>query len=203
MKTLKLVFYFLFLTSLAFAQIPSTEPAEEEEASKEKPVLFEKPKAEWKSRLRYGGNVWLGFFGSIFVDVSPTIGYDLTGQNTVAGLSIPIIYQGAYQSSSSLTYGTRFFVRQKVLRSIFVHGEYQYINSDKRNFYQNFTGESTKAWAGNALLGAGFYQGRTRQQKGSFISVLYNLGAPNKGFIDPQSLFGANTPFVLRLGYLF
>jgi len=60
-----------------------------------------------------------------------------------------------------------------------------------------------KKWGGSPLIGAGFYQGRTGQQRGSFVSLMYNLGAPSFGFISPQGLGANNSPILIRIGYFF
>jgi hypothetical protein len=198
-------FSILFLISSfsLFAQvIPPAEPIEEEEET-EKPVLFENPKAAWKSKVHYGGNLWLGFFGSFYIDASPMAGYDVTGKGTVLGLGASFIFQGQYRNTGVLAYGGRLFLRQAVWRSIFVQGEYEHMNADKTQFYNSKVGEDARQWGGSPLIGAGLYQGRTRQQRGSFVSVMYNLGAPNKGFISPQGLGGGQLPLVLRIGYFF
>jgi hypothetical protein len=198
----KILFFFFFVT-FAFAQvIPPPEPIDEEE-EEEKPVLFEKPKAAWKSNLHYGGNIWIGFFGAFYLDASPMVGYDVTGKGTVLGVGGSFIYQGQYKSSGAVAYGGRLFLRQAVWRSIFAQGEFEMMNAAKENFYNQKLGEAKRQWGGSPLIGAGFYQGRTRQQRGSFISLMYNLGAPTRGFISPQSLGGNSSPFVIRLGYFF
>jgi hypothetical protein len=203
-KTLFLV----FLLQSAFSQvIPAPEPIEEEE--EEKPVLFEKPKAAWKSNLHYGGNFSLGFFGSFYVDASPMIGYDVTGKGTIVGTGAAFIFQGQYsKSGAALSYGGRMFVRQAIWKSVFAHGEYEIMNASRINFYPENTlltqsEEAKRQWEGSPLVGLGLYRGGGAQQKGSFISIMYNLGAPNRGFISPQTIGGNTIPIVLRVGYFF
>jgi hypothetical protein len=194
--------FFLLLIQTAFSQvIPPAEPIEEEE--EEKPVLFEKPKAAWKSNLHYGGNLWLGFFGSFYIDASPMLGYDVTGKGTILGAGASFIFQGQYKSTGALAYGGRLFLRQAVWRSVFAQTEYEFMNADKTQFYNSKPGEAKRQWGGSPLIGLGLYRGSGRQQKGSFISVMYNLGAPNKGFISPQTIGGSSVPIVLRVGYFF
>ncbi|WP_259017065.1 hypothetical protein [Emticicia fluvialis] len=194
---------FLTLTLLicafaAFAQ-------EEEPQQKEKPIFFEQPKPAWKEKLRYGGNLWLGFFGAFYIDVSPMVGYELGEKGTVAGLGANLIYQGNFNQNGNLVYGPKLFVRQQVFRSIFIHAEYEMMNAYASQFYSfnpnTPVTDIKKKWEGSPLLGAGFYQGRGGN-RGSFISLMYNLGYPNRGFISPQGLGGNNSPIVVRFGFL-
>lgn len=200
-----LIVLLLFSLRLSAQIIPPAEPTEEPEEEKEAPILFEKPKPAWKQNLHYGGNVWLGFWGAFYVDASPMAGYDVTGKGTIVGLGASIIYQGLYKQSGSLAYGGRLFLRQAVWRSIFAQAEYELMNASNNanNFYNWKVDGPERKWGGSPLIGLGLYQGRTRQQKGSFISLMYNLGSPSFGFVSPQSLGGNGSPIVIRIGYFF
>ena len=194
---------FLTLTLLIYAFAAFSQ--EDEPQEKEKPVFFEQPKPAWKEKLRYGGNLWLGFFGAFYIDVSPMVGYELGEKGTVAGLGANLIYQGNFNQNGNLVYGPKLFVRQQVFRSIFLHAEYEMMNAYSSQFYSfnpntPFT-DIKKKWEGSPLLGAGFYQGRGGN-RGSFISLMYNLGYPNRGFVSPQGLGGNSSPIVVRFGFL-
>ncbi|WP_337043381.1 hypothetical protein [Emticicia sp. 17c] len=172
---------------------------------KEKPVFFEQPKPAWKEKLRYGGNFWLGFFGAFYIDVSPMVGYEVTDKGTVAGVGANLIYQGVFNGGGNFVYGPKLFVRQQVFKMIFAHAEYELMNAYSDQFYSHvsttpFT-DIKRKWEGSPLVGLGFYQGRGGQ-RGSFISLMYNLGYPNRGFISPQGLGGNNSPLVVRIGFL-
>jgi hypothetical protein len=200
----KFIFIFLISFSLKAQVIPQAEPIEEpKEEQEEKPVLFEEPKPEWKQRLHYGGNIWASFWGSFYLDASPMVGYDISNKGTIVGLGASFIYRGAYQQSGNIAAGGRLFVRQAIWKSIFAQGEYELMNADVSNFYNSEVGATGRKWGGSPLVGLGFYQGRTGMQRGSFISVMYNLGSPSFGFISPQSLGGNGSPFVIRIGYFF
>lgn len=196
MRKTSFLFIFLFTTVLGYAQ-------EEPSDKKEQEYYLEKPTPQWRERLHYGGNIWLGFFGSFYVDVSPMVGIDITNKGTIAGLGGTFIYQGAFNQSGELMVGPRVFVRQAVWRSIFAQAEYEYINANPSHFYSTsgVLSENKRKWEGSPLIGAGFYQGRTRSQRGSFIALMYNLGYPNRGFISPQGLGGNQSPLILRFGF--
>jgi hypothetical protein len=208
----------LFLSLNLSAQIiPPAEPIEEEnpkEEQEEKPVLFEEPKPAWRQRMHWGGNFWLGLYGSLYVDASPMIGFDVSEKNTVVGLGGSLIYNGQPRNSfngdqsGSLSYGGRLFLRQGIWKSIFAQAEFEIMNSDKINFYPidpkandpGYLAPTGKKLGGLPLIGAGFYQNRSWQQKGSFVSIMYSLGGQNFGYINPQSFNLNGSVLVMRLG---
>ncbi len=208
-KTLIKSIFFLFLFQSAICQvIPPAEPIEEEEEKKEESTeknlaTFEKPKPAWRSNMRYGGNIGLGFFGAFYVDASPMIGYDVTGKNTVVGVGGSFIFQGQYRGTGAMAYGGRVFVRQAIWRMVFAQAEYEYMNANRLQFYGEPPTAVGQKWGGSPLIGLGIYRSGGNQQKGGFISIMYNTGAPNKGFISPQSLGGRTSGLSLRYGFLF
>jgi hypothetical protein len=173
-------------------------------------VLFEKPKPEWKEKLRYCVTFLLCFFGAFYFDASPMIGYELNEKGTVAGIGANFIFQGTFNrnsatNSNNTIFGPKIFIRQQVIKRFFVHAEYEFINAYADQFYSynlNTTDPSKRAWGSSPLIGAGFYRGGDGR-RGSFIALMYNLGYPNRGFISPQSLLGNQTPITLRYGFLF
>ncbi len=173
-------------------------------------VFFEKPKPEWKEKLRYGGTFWLGFFGAFYIDASPMVGYELNDKGTVAGIGVNFIFQGTFNrnraaNTNNTIVGPKLFVRQQVFKRFFAHAEYEFINAYADQFYSfnNITGDpNKKIWGSSPLIGAGFYQGGDGK-RGSFITLMYNLGYPNRGFISPQSLIVSQSPITLRYGFLF
>ena len=176
-------------------------------------VFFEKPRPEWKDKIRYGGNFWLGFFGAFYIDASPMVGYELNEKGTVAGVGATFIFQGTFNRNSAtntnnFTYGPKIFVRQQVFKRFFAHAEYEFIRADAYQFYSYIENTADpnsafkKKWGGSPLVGAGFYQGGDGR-RGSFISLMYNLGFPNSGFISPQGILGNESPITLRYGFLF
>ncbi|UBM57724.1 hypothetical protein LAG90_12970 [Marinilongibacter aquaticus] len=199
---------FLFALQAYSQTIPSGEPEPTEE-----PVYFEKPKPLWKEKMHYGGNLWLGFFGAFYLNASPMAGYEITDSGTtIAGIGTNIIYQGGGNTYSTFAVGPRFFVRQAVWKSIFVHGEFELMNARADQFYsyltspntQTATNELPRKWEGSPMLGLGFYQGRGGQQGGSFISLMYNFGYNyGKGYVNPQGLISNNVPLILRFGFFF
>lgn len=210
-RFITLLFLGCFLASSAsIAQImPQEEPLSDAEKEKIE-VKSKKERPEWWDKVHYGGNVWGGFFGVLNLSLTPMAGLEVTEAGTIAGLGATINYQGTFQGNDSqFAIGPTLFVRQPIWRSVFAHLEYEFVNADERQFYSYFepitaptvAPEFSRKWEGSPLIGLGFYQGRTRQQGGSFISVMYNLGAPNRGYISPQRIGGGDSPFVFRLGF--
>jgi hypothetical protein len=202
-KSLLTVLFGLTLLGTFAQQTP--QPPEEEE------FFFEQPQSDFKHRLHYGGNLWLGFFGAFYLDASPMVGYEITDIGTTAGLGASFIYQGGFNGGGgTFAAGPRLFIRQPIWHSIFVHAEYEMMNAPdtEQFFYSSDRGlgspDTGRKWDGSPLIGAGFYQGRTRKQGGSFISVMYNIGeAYGRGFVSPQGLGGNRSPFILRFGFFF
>ena len=211
MKHLRLPKYGLLL---AFSFLPFLQVGAQEIPLEEKPLIEKstiptssQEKPAWRERLHYGGNLWLGFFGSFYLDVSPMVGYEVTSRGTVAGLGGTFIYQGGGGIPADISVGPRLFVRQSVWRSIFVHAEYEWMRARSDQFYSYdplvLPNEPSRLkWEGAPVVGIGFYQGQGGQS-GSFLALMYNLGYPIKGFVSPQGLGGRNSPLSLRFGFFF
>lgn len=196
---MRYTFLFLFFITIALqAQITTPPPQDPEEE-----FIFEKPKSGISQKLHYGGNFWLGFFGAFYVDASPMLGIDVTDKGTIAGIGATFIYQGAWREQGSIAAGPRLFVRQAVWRNIFAHAEFEVMNAPSFQFYSyNQLTDGRRKWGASPLIGGGFYQNRSRQQKGSFIALMYNLGYNfGNGFISPQGFGGNQSPLVLRFGF--
>src|SRR5690606_25487591 len=124
-------------------------------------------------------------WGTLYLEATPMIGWDITEKGTVAGLGASSMYYGADKMyGGGLSVGPKVFVRQAIWRTVFAHAEYEMMNSSPYNFYDvdptTIQGLNPKnKWGGTGYIGAGFYQNGMRTQGGGFISVLYNLNAPN------------------------
>jgi len=197
---------FLFSTVSVAQIMPQEEPLSDSE-KQEIELKGKKERPEWLEKVHYGGNVWGGFFGSFSVDIAPMVGYEITEAGMIAGLGATFVYQGQFQGGNNqFAVGPRLFVRQPIWRSFFAHAEYELVNADERQFYSFFDTKNPdfvpkRKWEGSPIIGLGMYQGRNREQGGSFISVMYNLGYPNRGYISPQGIGGNASPFVLRIGF--
>jgi hypothetical protein len=199
---------FLFSTVSVAQIMPQEEPLSDSE-KQEIELKGKKERPQWLEKVHYGGNVWGGFFGSLYVDIAPMVGYEITEAGMIAGLGATFVYQGGEDNQFAV--GPRLFVRQPIWRSFFAHAEYEFVNADESQFYSYLKPinssqappptEFKRKWEGSPIIGLGMYQGRNREQGGSFISVMYNLGYPNRGYISPQGIGGNDSPFVLRIGF--
>lgn len=191
--------------SIGIGAAMAQEQVPQEQKPQEQNIFFEKPKPLWQQKLRYGGNFWLQFWGSLYADVSPMIGYELNNKGTVAGLGGTLIYQGGINGSGgTAAFGFRPFVRQQVFKQFFAQAEFEVMNATANNFYPvplSQTGQVNdvhRKWGASPLVGLGFYQ--SNGKRGSYIALMYNLGAPSSGFISPQSLSSA-VPVSIRIGF--
>jgi hypothetical protein len=123
----RLLFAFSFFT-VSLTSLAQEIPLEEKPLVEKKTTTSADGKEvpTWKQKLHLGGNLWLGFFGAFYVDVSPMVGYEVTKLGTVAGFGGTFIYQGGFGQPADVAAGPRIFVRQPVWRSNFAHAEYEW-----------------------------------------------------------------------------
>lgn len=221
MRKIALFFGIIFCSHIGFSQtFPQAEQIEQDSLFQpfqrnlsDSAVLIREPNLEelskwgqFKSKLHYGGNAWLSYFGGLYLDLTPTLAYELNKKGTMAGISLAIVNLGYSQiPEEKLAIGPRVFVRQGIWRSLFAHAEIEAINASRTQFNDYVNNNPTnpdysKTWRVSPLIGLGFYQGGGKQQSGSFISVLYNLN--NSGYVSPQSIFGRGSLYVFRVGFL-
>lgn len=209
---LSLSFYSFFSSAQTFPQVESIEsdslfqPYQRDLSDSSTRYVAPLEMTKWetvKSKLHYGGNAWASYFNGLFLDLSPTLGYDLNEKGTMLGLSLAIVSFGnSPQKEERFSIGPRVFVRQPIWKSIFAHGEIEAMNASKSQFNDAppVVTDFSKDWRVSPLVGLGFYQGGGGQQRGSFISVLYNLS--NNGYVNPLTSFGSTSLFVFRIGVL-
>jgi hypothetical protein len=210
---LSLSFYSFFSSAQTFPQVETIEsdslfqPYQRDLSDSSTRHVAPPEMTKWetaKSKLHYGGNAWASYFNGLFLDLSPTLGYDLNEKGTMLGLSLAIVSFGnSPKQEERLSIGPRVFVRQPIWKSIFAHGEIEAMHASKSQFNDapQLVTDFSKDWRVSPLVGLGFYQGGGGQQRGSFISVLYNLN--NSGYVSPYSLFGRGSLYVFRVGIIF
>ena len=179
MKKAPLFACFLLLATNCFTQDFNAPPPKPD-----KPAFW-----SW-DKVYTGGGLGLQFGSVTLVNISPIVGYKITPKYS-AGVGIEYMYFGYKPSSNSPTYsqniyGGNIFNRFFVTDFLFLHAEYEALNSnwatyspDKRFWIENYwVGGGLRQRAGNASL---------------FIMVLKNL-ANNiySPFPDPQIRVGIN-----------
>ena len=111
------------------------------------PANAVKPKSDWKSKIFFGGGLGASFGNNnTYVEVSPLVGYRIT-ERLSAGLGLSYIYLnrklnvdvyssgGQYLGTNTVTletnnYGGRIFSRYFVTDDIFLHSEFEVLNSE-------------------------------------------------------------------------
>ena len=137
-----------------------------------------------------GGGLGLQFGQVTFINIAPVVGYKFTPRYS-AGIGIEYIYFG-YKPAPSLPtysqniYGGNVFNRFLVTDFLFLHAEYEVLNSNWDTYFAD-----KRFWIENYWVGGGL-----RQQVGNssmYLMVLKNL-ADNKysPFPDPQIRIGIN-----------
>jgi hypothetical protein len=177
--------------------------AQEKTVEEEAPApLFsdKKIKPIWMEKLRYGGSIALQFWGQLYIDLSPMVGYELGNSGkTVVGLSPTANYIGTFKAGNYAA-GGRVFIRQSLFRKIFAHAEFETINAPSAQFYQFQATDPKRSWGQTPYIGLGLYQGG-KAHKGPFIMILANPLYPNKGYKSPYQFGGGDSPLTLRVGF--
>ena len=111
------------------------------------PANAVKPKKDWKDRIFFGGGLGASFGNNnTYVEVSPLVGYRIT-ERLSAGIGVSYIYSnrkinvdvfssgGQYLGTNTVTletnnYGGRTFARYFVTDDIFLHSEFEVLNSE-------------------------------------------------------------------------
>lgn len=156
---------------------------------------------DWKSRLWYGGNVMLGFaasnsYSQFQIGVSPMVGYKITEIISV-GPRATLVYNnvgirdiaGDVNRVNTATLAAGVFGRARILRNLFVQGEYIYESQP----FVDSNAEVYRLNRANAYAGLGYTTSRGSGW-GTEVMITYNLTLP---FNTIQS------PFDYRFGFTF
>ncbi len=155
--------FYIFLLCFSVLAVSAQEEAEKPFAVIRKTGDPVQPKQDmpktWQEKTHLGGNVALQFWGSLFVEASPMVGYELNKSGSlVGGVGASYMYYG---NSIGSIYGGRVFLRQNIYRGVFAHAEIEQINAQRQMFFGSYatTEASKRVWGGSPLIGGGFYQG--------------------------------------------
>lgn len=151
------------------------------------------------ANLQFGGGGSATFFG---IGLAPMIGYKITPEFSI-GPRVGFTYtnhsvldRGNTLKANLFDFTEAVFVRYKIFRAIFAHGEYGIQQYQDVIGFNNITNKFDKAWFNteNAYLGLGYNAGT-----GSFateISMLYN-------FLNGSPLILQNFEYRIGLTYNF
>lgn len=155
--------------------------------------MEEKP--SFKDRIFTGGGFGLSFSSTYdFISVSPIIGYRLSPK-LAAGTSIIFRYTNykyVTPSVNTTDYGISPFLRFQFYGPLFLHAEYEYLNTQ----YINANSEKVRQDFSSFMAGGGFFQPVGRKAA-LFITALYNFSYRTP---LPNQYYPYNSPLVLRAG---
>jgi hypothetical protein len=161
--------------------------------------IAEEPKS-FEDRLRLGGSFGLRFGSVTHVNISPSVGYELTNR-LVAGVGGSFMwYKYRYYDTNTIYYGGRTFLMYSVIPQLNLNAEYEALNVEKA--YQKRT------WIGSPLVGASYTQPiGTKLIKGVHITLLYNLNYHNQvdysaGPAAARNISPYASPWVFRVSFL-
>lgn len=157
--------------------------------------LTEKP--SFKDRVFTGGGVGLSFGSNYdFISLSPIIGYRLS-QRVAAGTSIIFRYTNykyVTPNVSTTDYGLSPFLRFQFYGPLFLHAEYEYLNTQ---YVDGYTGLKVRKDFSSFMAGGGFFQPIGRHTA-FFVTALYNFSY--RATTNPFDYYPYSSPFVLRAG---
>ena len=156
MKKIILITLFCYHQLLLFSQ-------ENSNSKQDSPSFFEK--------TYFGGGLGLQFGDITVINVSPLMGYQISDQFS-AGIGLTYLYfNSRFSAASSNVFGGRVFGRYNIVEQLFIHSEYEILNSEAFN---DFTLRYERRNIPAFLVGGGY-----RQQLGSNsflnITVLWDL----------------------------
>ena len=145
-----------------------------------------------KDRLYFGGNLGLQFGTVTLIDISPLAGVMITPKfSSGIGATYQYYDDNRFQGSAGSSYGGRFFTRYNVLPNIFAYSEFESINWNAYNFFND---RFQRTWTDAFFIGAGYFT-PFGPRGGANFTFLYNLMHDNR-----NSYY--NEPYVIRVGFV-
>ncbi|WP_194776511.1 hypothetical protein [Pararhodonellum marinum] len=132
-------------------------------------------KAPLLDRMYFGGNFSLQFGDVTFIDISPLAGLMVTPRFST-GLGVTYQYLNfRFFNQSNNIYGGRVFTRYNVFNNIFLHGEYESLNTVFTRV-DPATNETAfvREWVPGLFLGGGYFVPFGRRG-GANVTLLYNI----------------------------
>lgn len=146
----------------------------------------------FQDRMYFGGNLGLQFGTVTLIDVSPLAGVMITPKfSSGIGATYQYYDNNLFQGSTGSAYGGRVFARYNVLPNIFAYSEFESINW---NAYNYFNDRFQRTWTDAFFLGAGYFA-PFGPRGGANFTFLYNLMHDNR-----NSYY--NEPYVIRVGFV-
>jgi outer membrane protein assembly factor BamA len=153
----------------------------------------------FKDRVYFGGNLGLNFGDITVINVAPIMGYKLNKKLSV-GLGAKYIYYRERYPDYNWNYSTSFyggsvFSKFSLTENIYLHGEFEALNSEVREFLST---TSTRKWVPMGFVGAGYKygMGAISFQLLALYDIIDSPYSPYRG----QYIFGPNIPVIIRGG---
>ncbi|MDX2173954.1 MAG: hypothetical protein SFY56_12600 [Bacteroidota bacterium] len=130
---------------------------------------------DWMKKITYGGNFALSFGNYTYINISPTIGYNVSKKLNMGVGAIynyfSINYGSQYGRISQTVYGSRAYTRYLFSQSLFLQAQYdRLLQSD---FY-NVLNPEKKVWVDYVMVGGG-YRVPLGNHSSMVASIMYNL----------------------------
>jgi hypothetical protein len=145
-----------------------------------------------KDRMYFGGNLGLQFGTVTLIDISPLAGVMITPRFS-SGLGATYQYydDNRFQGASGSSYGGRVFSRYNVLPNIFAYTEFETINWNAYNFFND---RFQRTWTDAFFVGVGYFA-PFGSRGGANFTFLYNLMHDNRNSYYSE-------PYVIRVGFV-
>jgi hypothetical protein len=166
---------------------PPSQPAKQASSGKSK------PRRSGGNRWYFGGGLGASFGSVTYIQITPMLGYRVTNRLR-AGLGLTWRYRkdDRYgQDLSTSDYGASLFSQYSVTRSLFIHGEYEYLSFE----YALSSTDTGRDNYDSIFVGPGFSQPLGGRSAFSVLA-LYNLLYDDTEIPRPY-----DSAWVIRLGY--
>ena len=142
------------------------------------------PKNPFRNKLYTGGSVGLQIGDVTLIEVSPILGYNITKNLSIGiGASYQFMKIREYNISSN-TYGGSVFSRYTIWRSIFAHAEYELLNFENIELYNNVI-HKQRMNVSSLFVGGGYRQ-MIGENSAMVLLVLWNLNeTPYTPYTNP------------------
>lgn len=161
--------------------------------------IAEEPKT-FEDKLRLGGSFGLRFGSVTHVNISPSVGYEITDR-LIGGVGGTFMwYKYRYYDTNTIYYGGRTFLMYSIIPQLHLNAEYEALNVERS--YQKRT------WIGSPMVGASYTQPLgAKLIKGVHMTLLYNLNYNNQvdytaGPAAARNISPYASPWVFRITFL-
>lgn len=142
--------------------------------------------SDFRSRLWYGGNIGLNFYGfnggNVFqIGLAPMVGYKIVEPLSVGprvSLFFASVKQPGFKAVGVFDVDAGMFMRLRAFRGLFLQGEVSYEWFQEPVFYTNGTTEKVASTRTNPRIGAGWNWSEGRGA-GTEIGIFYNTAIAN------------------------